>query len=473
MEEVDDDKTVYMHEIIFLNEDKLTPKNYKGEEGVCYLDNGASNHMTGNELYFSELNKNIKGKVKFGDGSCVKIEGTRSILFQNKSDEHTLVKDIYYILDLKSNIFSLEQATEVGCDVRMKQDYLTVHDPNNRLLVKVVKSPTRLYKIKLQIGKPICLYSQIEDGTWKWQARFGHINFKTTKYMSQNKMEKGDAFEKFRALKHLVEKDFGEEIITLRMDRGEEFTSKEFHKFCEASGIRRQLTAPYTPQQNGVVERRNITLMEMTRSMLKAKKVLNYLWGEAVRHATYVINRIPIRGLNNMTPYECFREKKPNVEHLKVFGCMAYSKIDSANLKNLDDRLLSLVHLEIKPGSKAYSLYNPSNRKIVVSCDMVFNEKMRWSWKETTYRPSRDPGMFHMRNATDDAENRKNVPHTSGQIPFAGRRLIMVEENGGQLPPMTKFFAETHKKRNIEFTDPRAEEIYNAACAQSRSGRRN
>ncbi|XP_024011281.1 uncharacterized protein LOC112086544 [Eutrema salsugineum] len=70
------------------------------------------------------------------------------------------------------------------------------------------------------------------------------------------------------------------------------------------------------------------------------------------------------------------------------------------------------------------------------------------------------------RNATDDAGYRKNVPHTFAQIPFPGRRLMMVEENGVELPPMTKVFAETHKKKNGEFTDPRAEEIYNAACAQ-------
>ncbi|XP_024004953.1 uncharacterized protein LOC112082091 [Eutrema salsugineum] len=70
------------------------------------------------------------------------------------------------------------------------------------------------------------------------------------------------------------------------------------------------------------------------------------------------------------------------------------------------------------------------------------------------------------RNAKDDVGQPKNVPHTSGQVPFVGRRLMMVEKNGGEFLPMTKVFAETHKKKNGKFTDPRAEAIYNAACAR-------
>lgn len=122
-----------------MNEEEVIPKNYETsdkDEGIWYLDNGASNHMTGNKEYFSELNENIKGKVKFGDESCVEIAGKGAILFQSKTYEHILVIEIYYILELKSNILSLGKATEVECDVRMRQDYLTLHDSKGRLLVK-------------------------------------------------------------------------------------------------------------------------------------------------------------------------------------------------------------------------------------------------------------------------------------------------------------------------------------------------
>ena len=87
--------------------------------------------------------------------------------------------------------------------------------------------------------------------------------------------EKNEVFEKFKTFKALVEKEVNKVIVTFRTDRGGEFTSRDFQDYCSNNGIRRHLTAPYTPQQNGVVEKRNRTLMEMTRSMLKAMKVPN------------------------------------------------------------------------------------------------------------------------------------------------------------------------------------------------------
>lgn len=94
-------------------------------------------------------------------------------------------------------------------------------------------------------------------------------------------------------------------------------------------------------------------LMEMTRSMLTAMIVPDYMWGEYVRHATYLINRVPTRALKNKTPYECLKGRKPSIGHVRVFGCISHVKVDSALLKNLDDRSQTLVHLGIEPGSKA------------------------------------------------------------------------------------------------------------------------
>ena len=143
--------------------------------------------------------------------------------------------------------------------------------------------------------------------------------------------------------------------------------SREFQAFCDTHGIKRHMTAPYSPQQNGVVERRNRTLMEMTRSIMKAMKIPHYLWGEAVRHSTYLINRVATRTLKDQSPYECLKKKKPNVGHLRVFGCVYYAKRDTPHLKKLDDRSRELVHLGVEPGSKAYRLYDPRSHRVVVS----------------------------------------------------------------------------------------------------------
>lgn len=347
--------------------------------------------------------------------------------------------------------------------------------------MKVMRSANRLYKIKLTVGRAICLHTRMEEEPWRWHARLGHISFKTIRAMAVQGMvfglpeikeerrlcdsclvgkqtrqsfpkatsfrasrplellhadlcgpitpatlshnryifvliddctrymwsillkDKSDAFDKFKEFKKLVEKDINKEIMTLRTDRGGEFTSHDFNNFCSNNGIKRHLTAPYTPQQNGVVERRNRTLMEMTRSILKAMGVPNYLWGEANRHATYLINRVPTRALSNQTPYECLKGKKPSISHIRVFGCMAYAKRDAGQLRKLDDRSEAAVHLGIEAGSKAYRLYNPTSKRVIVSRDVVFDEKARWNWKGEGKQVQTEPGMFHMTwGNTDD-----------------------------------------------------------------------
>ena len=168
----------------------------------------------------------------------------------------------------------------------------------------------------------------------------------------------------------------------IRTNRGGEFVSNEFQSYCETNGITRQLTAPYSPQQNGVVERRNRTLLGMTRSILNHMHLPNYLWGEAVRHVTYIINRVATRVLLLQTPYEAYKGRKPNLGHIRVFGCVSHAKTDTHRLKKLDDRSRTLVHLGIEPGSKAYRLLDPVNRKVVVSRDVIFEEGKSWDWQE-------------------------------------------------------------------------------------------
>lgn len=195
--------------------------------------------------------------------------------------------------------------------------------------------------------------------------------------------EKSEAFDRFRRFKRLIEQETKVSIQTLRTDRGGEFTSQEFQTFCDDNGVKHHLTAPYSPQQNGVVERRNRTLMEMTRSIMKHMKIPNYMWGEAVRHSTYLINRVATRTLKDISPYECFKKKKPNVGHLIVFGCVCYAKKDTPHLKKLEDRSRELVHLGVEPGSKAYRLYDPEKRRIVISRDVIFTEDKAWRWNKT------------------------------------------------------------------------------------------
>jgi transposase InsO family protein len=116
--------------------------------------------------------------------------------------------------------------------------------------------------------------------------------------------DKSSAFDVFKKFKSLVEKESGCVIQCLRTDRGGEFTSTMFNDFCSEQGVKRQLTAAYTPQQNGVSERENRTLLNMVRSMLSARDVPKRFWPEAVKWGTYVMNRCPTFVVKDITPEE-------------------------------------------------------------------------------------------------------------------------------------------------------------------------
>ncbi|TYK18362.1 Retrovirus-related Pol polyprotein from transposon TNT 1-94 [Cucumis melo var. makuwa] len=194
--------------------------------------------------------------------------------------------------------------------------------------------------------------------------------------------EKSEVFGMFKRFKALVEKESGYYIKALRSDRGGEFTSNEFKTFCVENGIRRTMTVPFTPQQNGVVERKNRTILNMARSMLKCKKMPKEFWAQAVECAVYLSNRSPTRSLWNKTPQQAWTGRKPSIGHLRVFGCMAYAHIPDQKRSKLDDKSEKYVFVGYDASSKGYKLYNPVTKKTIVSRDVVFDEEASWNWND-------------------------------------------------------------------------------------------
>ena len=194
--------------------------------------------------------------------------------------------------------------------------------------------------------------------------------------------EKSEAFAKFKEFKVYVEKHSGFNLKTLRSDRGGEFTSNEFDKFCKIHGVKRQLTASYTPQQNGIAERKNRTIFEMARSMLKAKNLPKNFWAEAVACAVFVLNRCPTRSVLGRTPEEAWSGNKPDVSFLRVFGCVAYPHIPDERRKKLDDKSEKCIFIGYSDTTKGYKLYNPVTEKVIISRDVQFFEDEAWDWNQ-------------------------------------------------------------------------------------------
>jgi hypothetical protein len=153
----------------------------------------------------------------------------------------------------------------------------------------------------------------------------------------------------------------------LRTDNGGEFCGNEFEEFYKKCGIGRQKTTPYTPQQNGVVERMNRKLMEKSRSMLSDAELGQEFWEEVVGTSCYLVNQSTSSVLDDKNPHEVWNEKNPSLQHLRVIGCDAYVHVPKENRRRLDKKAKKCIFIGYKYGVKGYNLWNPKTKKTLYS----------------------------------------------------------------------------------------------------------
>jgi transposase InsO family protein len=214
----------------------------------------------------------------------------------------------------------------------------------------------------------------IKPATWNGKNYFvsfidDYTHF-TIVYLLSTKDEVYDYFQEYEAM---VTAHFGARISRLRSDNGGEYISRKFRSLCISKGISMETTVPYTPQQNGVSERMNRTLMEKARAMMMDCSLPKVMWGESVYTSTYVTNRSPTVAINaNKTPFELWYGAKPDVSKLKVFGCTAFAHIP----KQLSNKLSSRTKKSFFVGyaNNGYRLWSPEDKKIVVARDVIFEE---------------------------------------------------------------------------------------------------
>jgi hypothetical protein len=155
------------------------------------LDTGVTNHMTGSRRLFTELDTGVTRTVRFGDGSVVDIEGKGIVLYALKSGEHRWLDDVYYILRLTTNIVSLGQMDEEGLKVVIEEGILRLFDLQQQLLAKVLRSPSRLYLLDMNLVAPVCLTARVGDVAWSWHERYGHVNFQALCKLGHGGMVRG------------------------------------------------------------------------------------------------------------------------------------------------------------------------------------------------------------------------------------------------------------------------------------------
>ncbi|GJV09897.1 retrovirus-related pol polyprotein from transposon TNT 1-94 [Tanacetum coccineum] len=186
---------------------------------------------------------------------------------------------------------------------------------------------------------------------------------------------KTEAFEEFEIFSKMIQNKLGCSIVSIRTDHGREFDNEvQFGKYCDLNGISHNFSAPRTPQSNGVVERKNRTLQEMSRTMLNEQSIPQKFWCNAVDTSTYIINRVSIRRILGKTPYELLRGRKPNLNYFRVFGSKCFILNTRDYLTKFDPKSYEGVFLGYSQNSKAYIILNKQTMKVEESLNVTFDE---------------------------------------------------------------------------------------------------
>lgn len=185
---------------------------------------------------------------------------------------------------------------------------------------------------------------------------------------------KSEVMERLQEYVSMVEAKFNVKIEKLRCDNGGEYVSKMYTDFCTKRGIRIQYTVPHTPEQNGVAERFNRTIMERARCLIFDSELNKEMWGEAVRTSIYLINRTETRVLSDKkTPAEIWHNQKPNLEKIKLFGCTSFNLIPKEVRKSkLESHCQKLIMIGY--ADNGYRLWDENKRKVVHARNVVFEE---------------------------------------------------------------------------------------------------
>ncbi|KAH9781363.1 Integrase catalytic domain-containing protein [Citrus sinensis] len=224
---------------------------------------------------------------------------------------------------------------------------------------------------------------------------------------------KSEAFEKFKDWLTLIENQTERRVKRLRTDNGLEYCCNDFEQFCIKKGIARHKTVRHTPQQNGLAEKMNRTLVERVRCMLFNANLSKHFWAEAVTTAAYLVNRSPSVALHFKTPQEVWSGKPPDLSNLRVFGCLAYAHI---NQGKLEPKAVKGYFIGYPEGVKGYKIWcidgKPS--RTLISRDVVFDEEPMLHQKVETELTTPDTNEVKEHNfKVESSEEKKTTERIS------------------------------------------------------------
>ena len=186
--------------------------------------------------------------------------------------------------------------------------------------------------------------------------------------------DKCEVQEKVKMFVKRAQREFGLQIKKIRSDNGTEFKNTKIEETLDGEGIKHEFSTPYTPQQNGVVERKNRTLIEMARTMLDEYKTSDIFWCEAINTACHAVNRLYLHKKLKKTSYEILVGNKPKVSYFRVFGCKCYILNKRPRTSKFAPKVDEGILLGYGSNEHAYRVFNKTVGRVEVTVDVTFDE---------------------------------------------------------------------------------------------------
>ncbi|GJT98694.1 retrovirus-related pol polyprotein from transposon TNT 1-94 [Tanacetum coccineum] len=360
---------------------------------LWYLDFGCSKHMTGDRSQLTNFVNKFLGTIKFGNDHVAKILGYGDYQIGNVK-----ISRVYYVEGLGHNLFFVGQFCYSNLKVAFRQHPCFIFNLKGVDLLTRSRG-NNLYTLSLRdmmASSPICLLSKAsKTKLWLWHRRLSHLNFGAINHLARHSLVRGLPKLKFERIicvlrvqwvkarrnptnpnlktptkknsifctsifvaqcmsRVLMERSTSSSLLMIILDlhglnNGTEFFNQTLREYYEKVDISYETSVARSPQQNGIVERRKRTLIEVARTMLIYAKALLFLWAEVVATACYTQNRSIIRLRHGKTPYELLHDKVPDLSFFYVFGALCYPTNDSENLDFDELAAMASEHSSLGP----------------------------------------------------------------------------------------------------------------------------
>ncbi|POM61014.1 hypothetical protein PHPALM_30041, partial [Phytophthora palmivora] len=365
------------------------------------------------DMFVSMMDLKTPVRTTIVDGTKIGVVATGTVGLKLTDGTTVSLSDVLYIPEVEGSLISVSKLAEKNVVAQFSKDKCVFRYGDAKVMEAMRCG--NVYKLKT-VGDEVCNVARTPRKE-QWavvHARLGHIPFKCSEQLltmgpevtdgvtsdaicagcCMGKMSaddfprypeklvkravyfmkaKSDVLSKFEIFKAALENSTGQRIKLLGSDNDGEYTGRQFKAYHNHCGIKHEKTVPYTPQQNGLAERMNRSLVEMSRCMFYHESVDKKLWAEAVNIAAWIINRIP-NSLIIKTPYEIVYKTKQLLENLKVFGALGYAHIPNEKRRKLDAKAFKCRFMGYEDGVKGYRVMNVTTGKVQIVRTVKFME---------------------------------------------------------------------------------------------------